>query len=344
MVINTFFESKNYSNMKTNYILAALAVVALASCSKSEIVDQNPTTKDQPIAFTNYTGATTRATVLDATGLQTPGFGVYVIKNSESTLFMDNVNPKGASWDYSDLKYWPKDEANNKLNFYFYAPHSGSTANIAAPVFTSAGDKTVAFTVNSTIADQTDFLWAAPQANLVYSGLGAEKKVNVAFNHALSRIGFTTQRDAEYSGVTIKVNSVKIKGDFNTSGTLDLTKNTAATVWKSVTPVADTEYAPAIQNNTNITTDAVQLNTDAQYIMVVPSTSEAKTTYTITVDYDVTSGGVTTNNVITSAAESLAFEIGKAYTFNIKIGLNAILFTAEVAAWDVQTAADKTLK
>lgn len=333
--------------MKKNLFFAAMAVVALASCSKVAVIDQNPTSMEQPIAFTNYTAGATKATVMTAAGLQTPGFGVYTVMNDdETTLFMDNVNPKGATWAYSPLKYWPKDESNT-LDFYFYAPHSSSTnSNVSNPTCTSNA-KTIEFAVNSTIANQSDLLWAAPVLNAVYSGnmLDSDHKVPVNFGHALAKIGFTAQRDADYTGVTIKINSVKIKGNFNTSGVMDLTKAANTAIWSSVTSTNDTEYAPALQNVTNITTTATQINTDAEYIMVVPSTSTAKTTYTITVNYTVKDeGNVETTNEITSTAAELAFEVGKQYTFNIKIGLKPIEFTVSVNGWDDGSTSDVEIK
>lgn len=339
--------------MKANYIFAALAVVALASCSKSEIVEQNPTAKEQAIAFTNYTGAATRASVLDATGLASKGFGAYTFLNestSDATIYLNNEKISTASWTYTNTQFWPKDEANNKLNFYFYAPYS-EDANITAP--STATAKTIDFTVNGTVANQTDLLWAPAVKDAVYSTTNADNghKVKAEFKHALSRIGFKAQSTTP--GVTIVVKDVKITGTFNPGGTMKLDNASDATdVWSSKTTAAAKTYDPALTDETNgvtlpdATTSAAgaltQLNADTDYIMVIPTSTK----YTIYVEYDAVMGtgdnAVTTNNKITLAESASAFEfaMGKAYTFNLKIGLNAIEFTATVGGWDETPASN----
>lgn len=335
--------------MKKLLFFAAVAAGALCSCSSDETISEEMgAIQDKPIAFDMYTAGDSRAAVLDADGLKTAGFGVYTVLNTEyATLFMDNNKVSTEAWTYSPVKYWPKDEVNNKLNFYFYAPYAEDAAgNIGARTIT-ASDKTLAFKVNAAIASQTDLLWAAPVTGSTYTSTDGKEggKVKASFKHALSRIGFSAQRDAAYEGTTIKINSISIDGDFNTSGVLNLAATAYAdAIWSSKVKSTAVSYSPALQNVDNITVDAKQVNTDSEYIMVVPSTADGKTPFTITVDYDVTTDGVTTNNVITSDAMEKAFEIGKAYTFNVKIGLNAIEFTADVTGWDPQTAEDLVIK
>lgn len=122
------------------------------------------------------------------------------------------------SWTYSPIKYWPNDPGD-KLTFFAYAPYDNDkddTDNYKNISFKTqgsmTGDPVITFTVNNEVKEQTDLLISTSATkNLTKNqagdgGIYVNEKVNFAFNHALSRIGFTVKAivDEVEAGTTPK--------------------------------------------------------------------------------------------------------------------------------------------
>ena len=254
---------------KTNLFLVLLMALLVMSCSKDETVMSIPQESDA-IAFGTYVGrdATTRAAVLNATELQTAGFGVFAFYSNETANeynattsnfipnFMYNTKVSTASWTYSPVKYWPN-ESDDKLTFFAYAPYSkgdGTDGDHNITTFsgnTTPGDPTLLFTVNSDAKKQSDLLYADATnlKNLTKQTIGGT--VSFPFKHALSRIGFKVEvmsdkvnddatgtpdagsvtSDAIASGTVVSVQKVELIGTFATSNTF----NFAAGSWGTPT-------------------------------------------------------------------------------------------------------------
>ena len=342
--------------MKKSLFFAALASVALASCSSEDVIMQieNPTQQSEnaAIGFKTYTGGTTRASV--ASNVNT-GFGVSAIlvntTNGESLFMNDEKVYDNSGWTYDNTKYWPKDKANNTIDFYFYAPHSSLTnSNVSNVTVTPGASRavTIDFAVAATVANQSDLLWAPAVTGATSAtdndGSG-NNTVKAAFQHVLSKIGFTAIPTTP--SITIQVNSVKIAGSMNDSGTLNLATGAWASVATTGTAQAPLEFEPVLVGGSYVTlataadlsgVQPTRLNADTDYIMVVPT---AAASYDITIDYDVIdSNSVATNNVITVTTGSIAFEKGKGYTFNLNIGADTISFDASVDPWTETTPTD----
>lgn len=203
--------------MKKNLFLGFIAFAALTmtSCSKDESLVNNRA--DNAIEFGTYLGrdAQTRASVLDKTGLQSDGFGVFAYYTdnadynpaSSTANFMYNTKVSTADWTYSPIKYWPNDPGD-KLTFFAYAPYDdsdktaeqGKVDNISFSAQDSmSGDPVITFNVNNTVKDQTDLLFSKSNTkDLVKNkagndGIYVDEKVEFQFAHALSRIGFTVK-------------------------------------------------------------------------------------------------------------------------------------------------------
>ncbi|MFA6360125.1 MAG: fimbrillin family protein, partial [Dysgonamonadaceae bacterium] len=154
---------------KNNLFLLFLMALIVMSCSKDETTMSIPQ-EGNAIEFGTYVGrdAQTRASIIDATALQTQGFGVfaYYTNNGDYTTsstpnFMWNTKVSTAGWTYAPIKYWPN-ETTDKLTFFAYAPHSTTTnSNVSdLSVNTTAGDPTLKFTVNDVAKKQSDLLYA----------------------------------------------------------------------------------------------------------------------------------------------------------------------------------------
>jgi hypothetical protein len=278
--------------------------------------------------------------------------------------------PDPDAWVYAPVKYWPN-EASDKLTFFAYAPYStGSTNNISDfTAKTATGDPTLTFTVNSTATAQTDLLYADANAyttptvlpglkNLGKQTIGG--KVNFPFKHALSRIGFNVEVMADVvtgaSGTldtetVVSVQKVELMGNFASSNTF----NFAAGSWVGTakTTAADPAYSLETANfetfattaGTGVTTAKTQLNKADSYLMIIPKEFKdadllkIKVTYTVTTADDAlanASGSVITN-VIESVPFAFLFVAGKAYSFNLHLGLTSVKFNATVTGWDTES-------
>ncbi len=135
--------------MKKIYFLAAVATVALASCSNSDEPQAQvkaPETAQQAIGFEAYPmRSVTRAgevEAMDLAKLKTTGFGVfafYTDNNDYEPLSQPNFmynqkvtwnTPVSNQWGYDPIKYWPNEYGSNatsddadKVSFFAYAPY-----------------------------------------------------------------------------------------------------------------------------------------------------------------------------------------------------------------------------
>lgn len=198
--------------MKKNLLgwLAMAAMLVGTGCSTDEVV--NDFSQENAIQFGTYVGrnAVSRATVIDNIKLATDGFGVFAYytdnadfvsegEGASSPNFMYNqlvkVEDDETEYSYTPIKYWPN-ESTDKLSFFAYAPYSDGSDDENFTFNTNTGLPTIQFTVNGTVKEQEDLLWAAPHLNLVKNttpGVGVNDKVKFEFKHALSRIGFEVQ-------------------------------------------------------------------------------------------------------------------------------------------------------
>ena len=135
--------------MKKSIILAAVAALVLAGCSKNETFVK--VTDQEAVSFGAYNGRTitkggpTDDMNLDA--LKQHGFGVFATYTGTDAFenlandkgandnFMSNqqVTFNGSEWTYSPIKYWPnptdgQDAKDQKVSFFAYAPYTDSTS------------------------------------------------------------------------------------------------------------------------------------------------------------------------------------------------------------------------
>lgn len=346
--------------MKTRFFLVGMMAAALLSgCSQDEVVESLD--MNQAIGFGTYVGTQTKAserTIGTIKGAD-EGFGVYAYytkgdsyNSSTSKLnFMENVhvtfNNSNSAWEYSPLRYWMND--TDKISFFAYAPYDDDNTyddeNITAkPTLNTTGDPVISFEVNETVKDQTDLLYASA-IDQTKNGLIVDDvlgKVKFTFNHALSRIAVYAKTSADYSasGVTIEVTGITLTGKPNTSGTLNLCTGE----WTSAS-ASDVTYAIGLKSDKTLSTNEKQLNTDDDYLMIIP-TDMSTTGFTVTVNYNITQAGVSSSNEVTGTI-SPNFERGKAYKVVLNVGLDAIEFDVDavngVDGWGNESEISSTL-
>lgn len=329
--------------MKKYFILAAAALVTLASCMKNDI-DQT-SQKGREINF-NAVAAMATKTPLEGTtyGTGAPHFGVfsYALANrtpiagswdaNESALtpYMDNVeisyDPDDKIWEPGSVYYWP---LSGSLTFIGYSPY------MASGVSYTPASKTLTFTnfVQVASADsQKDLMWATTNKDLqgnqsVYTpGGGTKTGVNIVFHHALSQVVFAIKKDAGLSGYVIKVKSISFNA--NSKATLEV--------------VDDVPTWGASSENLSYTVgSADQVATDAAYVqygsahMPVPQTLTAGTQqFSVTYSLETTAGlalGQKTATFNLRTDSVTAWAQNTKYTYNLLIGLEQIYFNPTIS-------------
>lgn len=348
--------------MKKSYLLGLVALtVAATSCSNEEPASVN--NADNAIEFSTYVGrdALTRGSVFTTSEMQTQGFGVFAAYtaqesyNAQTMNFMYNqkVTYSASAWTYSPLKYWPNN-LGDKVSFFAYAPYNVEGAALDASL------AKITYTVADAVADQKDLTVADALKDLTKQSITGTVTFN--FKHVLSRIGLnveaqvdlvnsdatgetdnTTANGALAPETNIKVTKVELIGKFDKQGVIDLSNST----WSDVAPAAsdviytwdDANFVSSVA--TNVTTTKQQLNDNAHYAMIIPqnlSGMTVKVYYTVTTtDASESKNNSTVNNVITSAPFDFNFQQGKAYMFNLHLGMTSVKFDASVSDWDTAT-------
>ena len=332
--------------MKKIFALAAVAVLALASCSNNTLDPVNQ--KAREINFSTVAGKTTRAIITGNVYKTTdPHFGIFAYALAEgetwaansgsAQLYMDNVEIKHSAadsiWCSDDTYYWP---LSGSLTFIGYSPY-GCNGTVA---YDKANKKLTVtnFTQVAAVADQEDLMYATTNANLTdnqstytneNSVTSTKNGVNEVFHHSLSQVCFAVKKATGLSGYEVKVDSIKFLA--YSKGTLTVTEDSPAwsdqgtellfTAAKADSVLVDTEYRPYGDPN-----------------MPVPQTLAADTQKLI-VSYSMktTPGNVTlghrsdTLDIRTSALTK--WDDNVKYVYNIEIGLKKIYFNPTIQDW-----------
>src|SRR5574344_210621 len=200
---------------KIYFVIAALAGLMLASCTKTDVAISN--SENSPITYQAIQTAVSTKALSGLSGTQknldtSIHFGSYAFMNaagetwnansSASQLYINNaeishsataVSPFIAnSWHAASVYYWPK---QGSLSFFAYAPY-----DVAATCSNTTGIVAANYDVDSTANINKDFM----VADLV-TGIKANEDaylfngVPTLFRHKLCTVGFTVKTDANYA-------------------------------------------------------------------------------------------------------------------------------------------------
>ena len=281
--------------MKRFFILASAAIVALASCAKTEVVYKDA---PQQIAFRQITNVMTKASLdtdvslgvlADVTGGQAH-FG-----NTQFTYVTD-------SW--TAAVYWPYE---GNLDFTVYAPYSENTVfadgilaikNVQAGEQTYYGEKRYL----NTVKDET---------------------VAVALNHSSAKISVNIKGSDLYTvtGLTLK--------NVSTSGTVNVVYDSST---GNATSVTTSDNTPAsVDLKKNAATFSEVLNTTTPVVLddvyLLPG---AQTAFDIT----FTQGGLSFTKEISLSADNAKWTANSQYVYNITISApDQIKLSATVNEW-----------
>ena len=191
--------------MKKSYLLGALGLLAMASCSQDETIGINH--DGDEITFNVVANNATRAADVYCNQNLPKEFYVSAISDGKTYIDKDYVTGSNGNWtNTSGTRYWPETPVD------FYA-HVNGEASYKWSV-DGAGKATAKFenfTVNNTVGSQEDLLYAVKTNQSKTNGT-----VNLNFRHALSQIVFQAKNTNENLYVEIAGVSVANVGGTNT--------------------------------------------------------------------------------------------------------------------------------
>ena len=183
--------------MKKHLVLGALAVLSLAACTKSEVVELN---KGNEISLTAVTGKNlTKAADGYCNKAMPADFAVWAATDGKKYFEAQTYTRDGSTNTYksTNARYWPTTDVD-----FFAAKNYGGSATLTAtdPTSLAIAD----YTVPTTVADQKDFIYAVKKGAKKADGAAA-----LNFRHALSQIEF--QAKNSNSGIYVEVTGVAVK-------------------------------------------------------------------------------------------------------------------------------------
>ena len=351
--------------MKKFVVFAGIAVVALASCSKTENVLNNPQQTGSAITFQPLAAVQTKSTPITKYETETGAFRVYGWYQASDnfdpsqayTLYMNNVlcsyvagnvddKDGEGTWRSTNNYYWPK---NGKLTFSAYYP-ANADVTVDAVTGISIKDYTIADATN-----QVDLMYSDRVFDRVSSTQTDDNKdydgVDLVFNHALSAADFSVKTAADYGTDAIKVYSVKIvdacsKGNF-AEGYETGKDETHKAKWSDQSDVvaytvsATEVYPKYIKKNNDSDKDSEQIG--ATCILLPQTFSEnIKVVVTYGIKYvdgtdakylDQVAEFPLKGTTDTAGNDINGWEMGKWYHYTLTFTLDTIYFAPSVKDW-----------
>jgi hypothetical protein len=370
---NKTTNNKQQKIMKKYFVIAAAAALVLGACSKN-IIDETST--GNVIGFSTYSPTPTKAGGSFVTGTNFLGvnaddqlIGVYAYNTGSATYadathtpnFMTDVKVKllnnggTASSSYTPVRYWPTDEANNKLTFFAYYPNLTGN-NITKTVGIGLVDFSFSIPDTKPIND-IDFMVADAVIDQVYSSNTGV--VPFVFRHQLTQVNFFVNTDNTDANTTIKIKTVKVL-QIKTSGKLTSTYSSGTTTeWGTlggktdfiIYNVAAGAALSTAAQQIGETADSYYCGTEVNAYRYLMIPQEIGDDVKVEIVYDVITDGVTTTNTFTGdAAKKLntagsitAWGKNQKINYTITVGLKPIEFTATVeTGWTPESSGGLT--
>lgn len=226
--------------MKKSLFLAALATIALVSCTQNEDFSQPEKISFNPV---NYKAQSTKAPINTTTYSTTdPSFGIFAFhtdKGWDVASTQDAPNPVSVyipksivswqtdEWNTDTDAYWP---LSGKLTFIGYTPYYYGNLSTNGTVTASYAESTKTLSITGFSAQyQDDLMYTLPSdaqdltANTVnyVNGTTSYTGVPIKFRHALSQIVFKAKaadglaHDTQFKITKIEMKGIKDDADMN---------------------------------------------------------------------------------------------------------------------------------
>lgn len=287
------------------FLCAAAAMVALASCSKTQVIN---TEAPQEIAFKAVAGAITKT---GETALSSDvSLGVIAFLNNNGNMYFGNTefskknNDREWTSPSGDKKYWP---FSNNLDFVVYSPYQGNVTYNSTDGFTIQVS-------NPSGYNQTDYLYGENYYDDSDDNGYSKESVPVILKHAMAKVtvNFTL------SNVTLNdlfINQSYAQGSFNVK--YDSNDNATLT------------WTVASDNNTYRRSFFTQNSTNNSYeVLVLPTT-----TSDIIFNYTLSGTSLILSHTIDL---NTSWQPGTNYIYNVTISPQEIKVDPKVTNWNNQ--------
>lgn len=243
------------------FLLGAAAVVALSSCSQSDVME---VAENRAIGFNAFVNNATKAAT-EFTGTADPS-EIYVIGfygENNGVLDQKVFNNEPGNYQY----FW-----NIGKDYIFGAYADGKQGKVANATF----DPTLSKLTFESYTPSTKDLVAAISDKI--SNVQADQgKVSLTFKHMLAQVGFTFNTKVG-EGYTLAISNIQIE---NAIKTATGTYTTSAISW---TGGSATEEGVASYSYTDIADLANGTNTNSEFNLVIPQTvTGIKVTFTASI-------------------------------------------------------------
>lgn len=247
--------------MKRMFLFGVMAVAALASCTKDDVVEVN---KGKGISFSALLdNPVTRANVVDLNNFEK--FHVIGIGdnggNKEITMPANEVKKENNTWKCSTLYYWPTYD----VDFFAFSHLDGADSKVR---INTTSQKITGFEPKRKVSEQEDLVICRKKGEKAdHETIG----VPLHFKHALSQIEIKAK--CSNPGMKIKVKGVKLAnvatsgtftfpaGDTEKASSLDLN------LWTDHRDGGQPSKAYVIRDGKEAATDALLLTENAQSLM-----------------------------------------------------------------------------
>ena len=337
-------------------VIAALAIGALAACTKSNVQLEQP----GEISFQPVAQKATKAAVdgnaypTDAAykfnvwawwGADNAGTALANFEGDTPYIAEGTFEHRGSgSWGGSTPYYWP---TKGSLVFAGYSPASATGTfeyEFASKTFTATD-----YVQSNVIANANDLMWF-DVTDESYDQKGTDGKgVPVKFQHALSWLTFKFNLKDDETAARWTITDVKLVG-IEDKATFTAVKKGVKT-WTTAVKSGDSKDEISVVTGANYTvtyanggtvlpgTDA-GTNVKTNAVLVIPQ-SCAKDNASIVITYNMKTyvgNGVLTGQTVTlplngSQITNNMWEPGKHYIYTITFGANEILIAPTVADW-----------
>lgn len=316
-------------------LMYGVTALALAGCTKSEVLDIN---EGRAIGFDAYTGKGTRA-VNDITGSgDAQGFKAFYVyasysnSNGTNEILTNEAVTYDGSWKYTNTQYWMEGS-------YKFVAYSDGNSQI---VNTEGGNDKISYShsgglvIKDYVVSNKDLLFANADKSVSSVDLQSNiNPVNLTLSHLLSKVRFTfTETFAD--NLTVEVSDLKIINS-KTKGTYKYDTDAYAYEWEIGTDTKEITYKTPVVVSASYTPE--------ECYVLPQSTNGLTASFTVTVK-DALDAVVMSKEFTGSAAVSLnvtnATEWNNGYAYNYTAELTPALidpdakpiqFTAEAKTW-----------
>ena len=306
--------------MNKYYGLAAMAVVFLAACTENEEIQNQ--------GGTSLSIASASIETISTKGLFDTGGGPLT---TEANI---GVSASGTGYSYNNVEYyynttdskWAPQSAANQIYL------SDQTATVTAYAPFTSGLTASAASLTAQRYDETKDLCSSSASE---TAVNTDPSVIFTLSHVYSRISFTINKDASYTGVGL-ISAIAISNPTAvfTTALADLTATPAPTLSSPV--IGTVQYDPAIASITSGTPAA------SSVLMIPASTFTDATTLAFTVDGVVLTATLPATDPASGGLNILEPSHNYGITVTMR-GTELIVSSITVTDWTPQTVSGEIL-